>query len=152
MARPTKAVTTMARHNTKKEIETRLENEKKLKGNSDKLIPPSYLTASQKKIFSYIVLELEASEILGNLDIFILTQCAICIDRLENIEKAINKDINLLSDSAFMGSKGKYTSDLFRCMNELSLSPQARAKIGNMNLKKKEEDKDPLLKVLRGGS
>jgi P27 family predicted phage terminase small subunit len=151
MARPTKAVTTMSRHNTKKEIQERLENETKLKGNSDKLKPPSYLTLSQRKIFKYIIKELETSEILGNLDVFILTQCAISIDRLQTIEQKINDNIMLLCDSAFMASKNKYTSDLFRCVNELSLSPQARAKIGNMNLNKKEKSEDPVLKVLSGG-
>ncbi|NFE32060.1 phage terminase small subunit P27 family, partial [Clostridium botulinum] len=33
--------------------------------------------------------------------------------------------------------------------NELSLSPQSRAKLGNLALNNKEEQEDPLLKALR---
>ena len=103
----------------------------------------------QKSIFNYLVSELEASGILGNLDVYILTTCTIAIDRLEAIEKAINKDFSLLSDSKFMGSKDKYTKDLYRCCNELSLSPQARAKIANNAMMNK--DKGPSLKDILSG-
>jgi len=38
----------------------------------------------------------------------------------------------------------------YRCCNELSLSPQSRAKLGNINLQSKQEEEDPLLKVIGG--
>ena len=50
-----------------------------------------------------------------------------------------------------MSAKDKYTKDLFRCTNELSLSPQSRAKIANINLQSDQEKTDPLLKLLAGG-
>ena len=49
-----------------------------------------------------------------------------------------------------MSSKDKYTKDFFRCCNELSLSPQARAKIGSLALQAKEKEEDPLIKALKG--
>lgn len=150
MARPCKSVEVTKKHLTKEELEARNEHEKKLKGNADKIRPPTYLNKDQKKIFKYIVKELAAAEILGNLDIYILSTCAISIDRLQSIETLINKDISNLYNKSLMASKDKYTKDLFRCCNELSLSPQARAKIGNLKLQAKENEEDPVLKALRG--
>ena len=43
-----------------------------------------------------------------------------------------------------------YDSDFYRCCNELSLSPQSRAKISNLNLQAKEDSQDLLLQALAG--
>ncbi len=144
MARPTKAAATTVGHFTSEEIKNRIDNETKLKGESDKLKPPSYLTTPQKKIFRYILTNLEASGILGNLDIYVLTECSICIDRMQTIEKKINESD--LLDPALVAVKEKYTKAFFRYCNELSLSPQSRAKLANINTQTKEEN--PLIKAL----
>lgn len=152
MARPCKSAKVIDKYGqTKAEIQARIEVEEKLKGGADKISPPKHLNARQKKIFNYIVQELEASQILGNLDIYILAQAATAIDRLQEIEKQINKDITKLFDKNVLSAKDKYTKDFFRCCNELSLSPQSRAKLGNINLQAKQQEEDPLLKVLKGG-
>lgn len=150
MARPCKSIQAQSRHNTKEEIDARLEQESKLRGMADKVKPPSYLNKRQKKFFKYIVRELEASGIVGNLDVFILSTCSIAIDRLQEIETLINEDINRLGDKTLMSSKDKYTKDLFRCCNELSLSPQSRAKLGNLNIQAKADAEDPVLKAILG--
>ena len=149
MARPCKPIETQSRHNTKEEIEARKKQEEKLKGLADKIKPPKHLNKDQKKIFKYIVDELKASGILSNLDIYVLSTCSIAISRLTEIEKQINKDITNLWDKTLMSSKDKYTKDFFRCCNELSLSPQARAKIGSLALQAKEKEEDPLIKALK---
>lgn len=92
--------------------------------------------------------ELKASEILGNLDIFIITSCATALDRIQVIETMINDDPEKLLDRALMSSKDKYTRDFHRAITELSLSPAARAKLGNINLNRQQEQEDPLLKAL----
>jgi P27 family predicted phage terminase small subunit len=151
MARPTKSAKLLTEcSQTKAEIAQRINNEEKLKGDANNISPPNHLNSKQKKIFNYIVSQLKASNILGNLDIYILSTCVIAIDRLQEIEKRINKDITLLSDKDLMAAKDKYTKDLFRCTNELSLSPQARAKLGNINLQAKQQAEDPLLQLLNG--
>lgn len=61
----------------------------------------------------------------------------------------INKDSEKLFDKSLMSSKDRYTKDLFRCCNELSLSPQARAKMANINVQAQQEQEDPLLKILK---
>lgn len=151
MARPSKSVKVMSKNLTKEEKELRLETEEKLKGGADNISPPTHLNASQKKIFYYIIEQLKESGILGNLDTYILSQAAISIDRLQKIEKMINKDINKIYDKDLLKAKSEYTKDFFRCCNELSLSPQSRAKLGNINLQAEQERQDPLLQVLAGG-
>ena len=138
MARPAKAIITQSRHNTKSDVEQRLSVETALKGDDDKLTPPERLTESQKEIFIFIVNELSKSGILGNLDIFVLENCAIAIDRLRYVEGEINKNRNLLDDGAFSKVIDRYTKIFFRCCNELSLSPQARAKIGALKTNNSE--------------
>ncbi|KOA90863.1 phage terminase small subunit P27 family [Clostridium botulinum] len=150
MARPCKSVNAMSKNLTKEEKEKRLEHENKIKGKADKIRAPSFLSKEQRKIFKYIVKELKESEILGNLDIYVLTQCAIAINRLQDIEKRINENVDLMFCKEVMSTKDKYTKDFFRCCNELSLSPQSRAKFANINLQVKRDKDDPVLKVLAG--
>lgn len=150
MARPSKPISIQSRHNTKEEIEKRKEQEERLKGLADKIKPPKHLTKNQKKIFKFIVDQLKASGILSNLDIFMLTTCAIAVDRINEIEEMINKEPILLRDKDLMSSKDKYSKEFFRCSNELSLSPQARAKIAGLNLQAKEKEEDPVIKALKG--
>lgn len=150
MARPAKSIETTSKHWTKAELEARKETEESLKGNADKIKAPTFLSREQKKIFKYIVLELEASGVLCNLDIYILTTASIAIDRLQSIESLINEDIQNLHDKDLMASKDKYTKDLFRCTSELSLSPQSRSKLANLKIQAKATGKDPVLLALKG--
>ena len=149
MARPSKSVSTLSGHQSSEEIEARKEQEDKLKGSADKIKPSSYLSAKQKKLFKTIVKELEASGILGNLDIYVLATCSIAIDRLQFIETIINDKPTAIMNKDLMSAKDKYNKDFFRCCNELSLSPQSRAKFGNLTLQAKEKEEDPLLAALR---
>ncbi|WP_096636418.1 phage terminase small subunit P27 family [Clostridium cochlearium] len=149
MARPCKIIESQSRHNTKEEIEERKSVEENLKGSNDKIEkPPKYLNESQKEIYKYIITELSDTGILRNLDVYILTTCTIAVDRLMNIEKIINKNPGAILNKDLMSAKDKYTKDLYRCCNELSLSPQSRAKLGSLALANKEKREDPLLQIL----
>lgn len=150
MGRPCKSVITLSKNLTNDERNNRTANEKKIKGNSNNISPPEYLSLKQKEIFEYIVTELTTSGILGNLDIYILSTCAIAIDRLEVIEGMINEKFSRVMNKDLMAAKDKYNKDLFRTVNELSLSPQSRAKLGNINFKEEQNKADPLLNVLKG--
>lgn len=147
MARPAKSVEINSKHLTKEEKQRRQEKEERYKVASDKVIAPSHLTDVQVEIFNYIVDELKESEIVGNLDVFILATCAIAIDRLQEIEKKVNGKFGLITNNALMAAKDKYSKDFYRCCSELCLSPQSRAKLANINMNKKEDD--PLLKALQ---
>ena len=148
MARPAKPLNEQSGAITKEQALERERAEKKLRGKDDKVKPPSYLTNAQKKIFRYIVNELKASGVLGNLDVYVLTLAAVSIDRITDIENQINENSQLLLESKLMAAKEKYSKDFFRCCNELSLSPQARAKISIANVKAIKENRNPILDVL----
>jgi P27 family predicted phage terminase small subunit len=134
---------------TKAEIKARAQVEDSLRGNDEVIKPSGRLNSNQKKIFNYIVNELKAIDFLGNLDSFLLETCCIAIDRLQQIEKDINRDFELIKDRQLMSAKEKYTKDFFKCSHLLSMSPESRAKFGILALNQKIEEKDPLLKILK---
>lgn len=144
VARPAMSSKTTSKHLTKQETEAKANVEERLKGNDIILTAPDYLSDSQKEIFDYIVDNLTASGILGGLDIYVLTECSICIDRMQEIEKDINK--HGLSNP-LITMKEKYTKAFFRYCNELCLSPQSRAKIANICVQN-EDSENPLIKAL----
>lgn len=148
MGRPAMSAAATSKHLSSEEKEAKLAVENSLKGGCDKLKPPAYLTAPQKKIFKFILKNLKESKILGNLDTYVLTECSICIDRMQEIERAVNENPRLLHDAPLMSTKEKYTRVFFRCCNELCLSPQSRAKMANINLAAKQNEENPLLKLL----
>lgn len=148
MARPAKAVATKTGKIGTEEQQQRLQIESKLKGGREKLVPPLYLTDDQMKIFNYIMTELEEADILGNLDLFVLSQTAICVDRVQKLEKQINDNPDLIRNNAFMAGKDKYSKDFFRCCNELCLSPQSRAKLSVSTVKPGTEKKKTIMDLL----
>lgn len=150
MARPSKSVETMSKHLTKDEIRIRSENQNKLKGNSDNIIPSQELNENQLFLFDFIKDELRESGILSNLDTFILTKCVISIDRLQYIEKIINNKPQAILNKDLMSAKDKYDKDFYRCCSELSLSPQSRAKIANINKEAIDKEEDPVIRALKG--
>ena len=147
MSRPCKSVELSSKHFTEEEKKARVEAENKLRGNSDKIKAPTYLNPASKKIFRNIVRELEATGILTNIDIYILANYSIAVDRLEEAEKLLNKDI--LNREA-LRIKESYVKDLLKYTQELCLSPQSRAKVGSLNATVKETNSDPVLKILKG--
>lgn len=150
MPRPPKNIALVQSHASKDEIEKRTLVENKIKGSDNKLTAPKHLSKAQKNIYNSIVNELKTSGILGNLDTYILETCAISIDRLQEIERIINEDIQMMFDRQLLSAKDKYSKEFFKCCTELCLSPQSRAKIGTLNVLKQDNDTDPLLKILNG--
>ena len=150
MARPAKSVNVNSKNLTKEEIQIRQQTENKLKGStSTEIKPPAYLSAKQKRIFRGIVSMLREADILGQLDTYLLEMTAIAIDRMREYEAIINKgeelttfQLKLLKDSR---------STFFRCCNELSLSPQSRAKMGTIAVNNAEKEADPVLKIFKQG-
>lgn len=152
MGRPCKSAKLLTEcSQTKDEIEQRIQIEEALKGESQ-LIPPEYLNEKQKALYVFIADELKEAEILCGLDTYILETCVIAIDRLQTIETIMNTNLDWVSNGKLMNVKDKYTKDLYRCCNELSLSPQSRAKLANINLQHKEDKNDPVVNLLNGNN
>lgn len=153
MARPTKSVATRTGHMSKKDIDARLEYETKLKGDTDKIRPPSFLTFPQRKIFKGLIEYLMPAGLLGNIDVHIVAQAAVTINRVQECERIIN-ETGLVDAEGNINPQVKiksgYMSEFFRICNELCLSPQARAKLANINATAEAEKVDPLLSIIRG--
>lgn len=147
MARPTKSAAIRAGHQTQAEKQARLENEAKLKGRSGRPVPPKYLTDEQKKIFRTVVKELEPAGTLCKLDIDILVSYAVAKAALNDINARIATHPVYLTDKEIISARRQYSSEYFRCLNELGLSPQSRAKMANMAAQAQKTD--PLLEALR---
>lgn len=147
MGRPAKAIKAQSSNLTKEEIESRTKIEEDLKGDNDKIKPNENLNERQIEIFDYIVNELKSSNILGNLDVFILNQTAISVERLEKIDTMMNMGFEFYKDNDLRKTKEMYMKLFFRCCNELCLSPQSRAKI-SISATPKENKKKTLADIL----
>lgn len=149
MGRPATSTIVSSHNYSNAEKRQRKEIEETLKGKPlTNIKPPKYLNTNQRKIFKMLFEQLKDSNILSNIDIFILSSAAIAIDRLQEMEEKINNDITLLSKSAFMSSKQKYTEQFWKACNELCLSPQSRAKFAGLKIQSQDEQSNPLLQVL----
>ena len=111
MARPAKTVKAKTGTITKEEEAQRLQIEDKLRGKNDKLVPPLYLTESQMAIFNYIMEELQEADILGNLDLFILAQTAIAVDRLQELDQQANQNKDRLFENAFRQARAEASKE-----------------------------------------
>lgn len=142
MSRPAKAIDTKSGAMAKDEEQRRKENEEALKGGKDKVNrAPTWFSKEQKKIRKELVAELE--KVLTNIDCYILNQAVIAISRLQEIDKKINENPDKITEKALISAKKEYSSEFFRCCNELSMSPQSRAKLASGMLPPKEK-KSPL--------
>ena len=145
MGRPCKSVYTKIGAATKAETAQREEAEKELRGTPKTIKKaPKWLTKEQKKIRNKIVKE--AEKVLADIDCYIVDQCAIAIDRLQDIERQINESPELMFDKSVIAAEKQYSGELFRCCSELSLSPQSRAKLAAAGVK--EPEQNPILTLL----
>ena len=148
MARPAKAVATKTAKISREETEQRLQIEDQLRGKTDKLLPPLYLTEDQVAIFNYVLEELDEAKVLGNLDLFSLSQLAICVDRMQKIEDQINQNPRDMIDKNLMTTRDRYSRDFLRLINEFCMSPQSRAKLSISTVKPGQEKKKTLMDIL----
>jgi P27 family predicted phage terminase small subunit len=150
MARPCKSAKVLTdKSQTKAEINARIEMEDRLGGGRDKIRPPSRLCKEQKKIFRNVVNLLEDADILRTLDVEIVARYAFALDMIIRIEGDITAHPIRLTDKDYIAAYDKYTKIYFRCCNELSLSPQSRAKIANASAAANDGTAE-LMKILQG--
>lgn len=145
-----KPIELVAGHRTKEEIQNRKESQEKLKGDNSRIEPTQRLNENQLKIFYSIKNEMKESGILSNLDSYLLTQCCIAIDKLKYLDEAAEKNLSLVFNKDFKSSKKLYFDIFTKCCNDLSMSPQSRAKLANINSLASAEKEDPILKALKG--
>lgn len=139
-------------HLTKEEIEKRQEQEEKLKKlSSDKIRPPTWLNKGAKKIFKDIVKELEALEILANIDTYNLSILANAFDKYIEATLKLNSDeltIEHVNKKGFSTTQKnplitvqmEYAELVRKVSGEFGLTPAARLKIIQDNSKELDED------------
>ena len=149
MARPCISASLSSQKMSNEERENRIEQEKKLKGNNDKLKPPSYMTKEAKKVFKWLVKETKEADTFGNVDRFILEQFSNTYATYKELEIMFHKEQDFTTKEKIDRMKKRYTDQLPRLYNELGLTPSTRAKLGALNLHKEQEEQDPLLKILK---
>lgn len=147
MGRPAKTVDAADGAMSAKTRAARKNAEKSLQG-SGRVIAPSYLTDSQKAIFDKIKTLLTDAGVIGSIDGYVMSFCAVAIDRVAEIDTMANEDMDLKINKDVVNARSKYMNDFYRCCNELCLSPQARAKLGVLAANRQRAQKDPLLKAL----
>ena len=163
MARPRKpASLKKGKSETKAQLEVRAEQEQKLKGNTNLFENiPEHLDELAKQYYKFLITELEISNILSNLDIPLLEQTADCLSKMRQADDIINKEgiiirqldrygHEIIKEHPAVGTKQKYLNQFRALSTQLGLSPSSRAQLAGMQIEKKQEEEDPLLKILKG--
>lgn len=150
MARPYKNIELTSGKIGKEKIQARVNAENALKGKCDKIkpIPELNLTAGAKKIFYKIKKELEPANILTNVDSYILSLTAKAIYKIGVLEDMYNKETNIKNIKTIQSMINVEEKNLQKYFADLCLNPQSRAKIGAIKAEAKEEQEDPLNKLL----
>lgn len=147
MPRPAKPVKTSVKHNTKKDIETRIAVEDKLANDKMVAVPPTDWTPERKAIFKWLYEALEPTGVLCTLDKPTFFQACVIIDRLNELDKMI--DSVGVADKELRICRSDYFKQYLNICSELCLSPAARAKMGTL-VANQSKEADPLLSVLGG--
>jgi P27 family predicted phage terminase small subunit len=108
--------------------------------------PPADLSPSRQEIYVFIVNLLSDSGIVKKLDIEIIKQACITIDRLHTIDQLI--DSEGLTNKTLLTAKNQLFQQFLKIADLLMMSPQSRAKLGAVSTRNKE--KDPLIELLEG--
>lgn len=148
------------KHHTKDELKKMMEQEEKIKGNSEKVTDiPDHLDDLAKEYYKYITEELEVSGLLSNLDIPLVEQTADCLSRMREADIIIQqrgvvveqKDRNsndIVKKNPAVDVKLAYLDRFNRLSNQLGMSPSSRAALAELNVEQKEKEDDLVLKAL----
>lgn len=161
MARPRKpASLKQGKSESKEHLDERADFEEEIRGDTDKLKNiPSSLDELGAKYYLFIIDELEISGVLANLDIPIITQAADSLSKMDQLDEILkvspmiydtyDKMGNLIpKEHPAIGAKMKYMTQFRALATQLGLSPSSRAQLAEMNMNKKSDEEDPLLKAL----
>lgn len=147
---------------SQEELKERASIEDDLRGDADRVAnTPEWLDELGKKYYDFIVSELEISGILSNLDMPLIAQTADSLSRMRACDEVLNREGLLVThidrngleverEHPLVGTKHKYLNQFRQLSIELGLSPSSRAALASLKIEHKEEEEDPLLKILSG--
>lgn len=165
MPRAKKPKALLVRHEiNKKDKEELIELEKELSGGKDLLqYLPKEIENNETAIeyYEFILRELEVSDILSNLDIPLVVSVSICLARMYEANIHIDKVGQVYETEDKYGNlviKKNPSVDIYNTFltqfktlsTQLGLSPSSRATLAELNIGKKEDAEDEVLKALRG--
>ncbi|MEG1141832.1 MAG: phage terminase small subunit P27 family [Clostridia bacterium] len=147
-------------HRTKEELENRKQVEELLKGSNDRVeVVPDWLCNLGKEKYTNLVNDLKSSDILTNVDIPVVAIVADAIAKMHQLNEVLKIEGMFITKLSDRGSENivehpatklykQYNAIYKQYLAELGLSPSSRAKLGVLNQQAKEEEQDPLLKIL----
>ncbi|MCF0163198.1 MAG: phage terminase small subunit P27 family [Fusobacterium necrophorum] len=142
---------------TKAEKNAREESENKFKGVDDKIYncPKEFKTKREKELYLFLIKNLKNTGILNNLDIEIIKSTVFCIIQLNDAQEFIKKHGQTIIDDSGRMSKNPaintykdFHSIFLSNSIRLGLSPSDRAKLAILDVKNKQKEEDPLLKIV----
>ena len=145
---------------SKEELENRKQAEELLKGSNDRVeVIPDWLCDLGKKEYTNLVNDLKSSDILTNVDIPIVAIVADAIAKMHQLNEVLKIEGMFITKLSDRGSENvvehpatklykQYNAIYKQYLAELGLSPSSRAKLGVVNQQAREEEQDPLLKIL----
>ena len=143
MARQARTTNGTKKHLTKAEKSKRQEMENIITEDIP-LEPPADLSEPRQAIYRFIVSTLNDSGIIKKLDIEVIKQACITIDRLHTIDQLIDNEG--LTNTKLLTAKNQLFQQFLKVADLLMMSPQSRAKLGAVSTRKQE--KDPLIELL----
>jgi P27 family predicted phage terminase small subunit len=163
MARQRKPASLKAgKSESKEQLAVRDSIEKQLLGGTDKIATvPEHLNELAKVYYQFLVAELEIGGLLSNLDIPLLEQTADTLSKIRECDDALNAKGLVITktdryghenetENPYVRIKMGYLNQFRNLANQLGLSPSSRASLAGKKIDAKEEEEDPLLKILRG--
>ncbi|MEG0908780.1 MAG: phage terminase small subunit P27 family [Bacilli bacterium] len=163
MARPRKTVNSLQGHVSKKEIEERLEREKRITGDSDCILPPKFIHEDEVALeeFYRVVDELKKVNIATNIDSVMLgiyadsyskyVQSTIAMRDEELVTEYTNKGgaTNAVINP-YIKIQQQYATMIMKISALYGFDPSSRSKIAHLSPSDKEEKEDPLVALLSG--
>lgn len=146
---------------SKEHLDARSLIEEDLRGGTDLVYDyvPEKLTEEGKIYYQFMLRELKASDILSNLDIPILTQMAITLANLDDLDDMIKRDGKIIQKSDRNGNtypvanpavsmRDKIEATFRAYATQLGMTPSARSALAEMNMAKQAEDDDPFNQIV----
>lgn len=163
LARPRKDTSALQGSYTKDSMKQRLEEENRIKGNSDNLVAPEFIKQDDIALdkFEELVRELKEVDVITNVDTDLLAVYAdswskyIRATKMLMMQSMVEEQENKLgaitkSQNPYIKIQQSYSQQLIKLASLFGLSPADRTRIAHLNPSDKNEKADPLMELLSG--
>lgn len=156
MARPRKNVAALQGHQSKEEIQRRLEQEKRITGDSDNIVVPKFIENDPIAVeeFLRIVEELRKVNIVTNVDSTMLGIYADCYSKYYEATLSMQQEPLVFVDNnsvnPYVKVQNNYIQTLMKISAMYGLDAASRSKIAHLQPSDKEEKPDALMELMKG--